>query len=55
MLYHAHQTNGAKACIINKVILEDDLSNLNRDEVNSPRPQCACYQSVFMLNLVCKD
>ena len=36
ILYHAYQTRGAKAHVINKIILEDDFGNLIRNEVNSP-------------------
>ena len=36
ILYHACQTKGAKAQVINKVILEDNFGNLVRNEVNSP-------------------
>lgn len=32
ILYHVPQTNGVKECVINKIILEEYLSNMTRDE-----------------------
>lgn len=51
ILYQGHQTNGAKAYVINKIILEDNFSN----EMDSPKPQCAHPLCVFMLNAMHND